>query len=213
MQGHVQARLDQRLRWTTPGPPPGTLRAGQTPGLQSHGPVLLARPHHLRLLRENLILRQLLPFRIASLLAPHHLLFLCPKHSMLCLTRKITGPWRGAPYPLPSLIPTNRNPRTSGRRLARKKKSSIARWYDICTSVRYSSFLSQAQPPEFLDSLLRHCQQVSQEIWPASETNVEESWRSGFDDHADMYVLKSPRLHLVMNVLPQRRPSCPVGPH
>ncbi|KAI9461478.1 hypothetical protein HD554DRAFT_1512315 [Boletus coccyginus] len=49
--------------------------------------------------------------------------------------------------------------------------------------------LDCAVPPELLDSLLRHCQEVSQEIWPASETNNGDNWRSGFDGHADAAAL------------------------
>lgn len=113
----------------------------------------------------------------------------------------MTGAWRGAPYPLPRLIPRRLNPLTGGRLPARRKRSLIARWYDICINVHYISFLSLVQPPESLDSLLRHCRQVSQEIWPVSETRNEDNWGSGFDDLADMYVLESRRpgsLHLIM---------------
>ncbi|KAH0836589.1 hypothetical protein J3R83DRAFT_8289 [Lanmaoa asiatica] len=49
--------------------------------------------------------------------------------------------------------------------------------------------LNRAVPPEFLDSLLRHCQQVSQDLWPAPETSNEDNWRSGFDDLADITAL------------------------
>ncbi|KIL00756.1 hypothetical protein PAXRUDRAFT_129106 [Paxillus rubicundulus Ve08.2h10] len=44
--------------------------------------------------------------------------------------------------------------------------------------------LNRAVPPESLASMLRHCQQVSDEIWPARElpeTNGNESWQTGFD--------------------------------
>ncbi|KAG8220875.1 hypothetical protein J3R82DRAFT_2372 [Butyriboletus roseoflavus] len=61
--------------------------------------------------------------------------------------------------------------------------------------------LNRAVPPGLLDSLLRHCQQVSQEIWPVSEASDEVNRSSGFDDLVDMYVLESGRLggvHLVM---------------
>ncbi|KAG9312912.1 hypothetical protein JVU11DRAFT_6345 [Chiua virens] len=51
--------------------------------------------------------------------------------------------------------------------------------------------LNRAVPPELLEYLLCHCQQVSQEIWPASEseTSDEGNWRSGFDDLSDIATL------------------------
>ena len=70
------------------------------------------------------------------------------------------------------------------------------------------------QPTELLGSLLRHCQQVSQELWPTSETGDDDSWKSGLDTHADVYVLKSWRLggYLVIILFSQRCASGPVNP-
>lgn len=42
--------------------------------------------------------------------------------------------------------------------------------------------------------MLRHCQQVSDEIWPAlelPETNGGESWQTGFDGLETMYVFET----------------------
>ncbi|KAN0088555.1 hypothetical protein V8E55_005612 [Tylopilus felleus] len=49
--------------------------------------------------------------------------------------------------------------------------------------------LNRVVPPELLDSILRHCQKVVQEIWPTPGTNDEDNWRSGFDGHADISAL------------------------
>ncbi|KAF9245299.1 hypothetical protein BU15DRAFT_71055 [Melanogaster broomeanus] len=49
--------------------------------------------------------------------------------------------------------------------------------------------LNRAVPPELLASMLRHCQQVSDEIWPARqdpETSGDEIWRTGFDGLEDI---------------------------
>lgn len=185
-----------------------------------HRTSVASSPNCLHQLSQSLLLRQLLPFRITRSLVPHHLpetrFIPCLKHLMqpltthMHLTRRIstppsilptmTGAWRGLPRPLPRLSPRSLN-LTSGKLPAGGKRNSIARWYDICTNVHYSSFLSLVQPPELLDALLRHCQQVSQEIWPASQTSNEDNGGSGFDGLADMYVLKSRRLgglHLVI---------------
>ncbi|KAF9221393.1 hypothetical protein BS17DRAFT_785311 [Gyrodon lividus] len=52
------------------------------------------------------------------------------------------------------------------------------------TALEQKEKLNRAVPPESLASMLRHCQQVSDEIWPARQlpgTNGEENWRIGFD--------------------------------
>ncbi|KAF8845200.1 hypothetical protein BDN67DRAFT_552402 [Paxillus ammoniavirescens] len=52
------------------------------------------------------------------------------------------------------------------------------------TARQVKEKLNRAVPPESLASMLRHCQQVSDEIWPAleiPETNGGESWQTGFD--------------------------------
>ena len=199
---------------------PGSSLPPFSPGMRPRYRTDVAPLNHPRLMPQNPILRQVLTFQITSL-ETRLMMILClmPSFPMshrleVYLTRRIpglllilqttTGAPRGPPHPPPRLVPKKLNPLTSGRRLARRKRSLVARWYDFCTNVHYSSFLSQVQPPELLDSLLRHCQQVSQEMWPTSEVSNGDNWRSGFDDHADAYVLNYRclgGLHLVMHVL------------
>ncbi|KAF8449108.1 hypothetical protein L210DRAFT_3523906 [Boletus edulis BED1] len=62
--------------------------------------------------------------------------------------------------------------------------------------------LNRAVPPELLDSLLRHCQQVSQEIWPTSENDNQDNWRSGFNDQADITALLAQLLPTDMTLPP-----------